>query len=94
MTNFSQDFAPFFRNGRLFLPEKTVNLLIDSGLDTQTAQAALNGLDIIEQRELIGRLNRALEMALETLEESTQEFRALNSSETRFLLTGKRGVAV
>ncbi len=87
MTN--KDFAPYFRNGRLYLPHKTVMILAESGLDPNTARAALDGLALDDNREQIALISAALEKALENMESDTQEFRALTSTDTKFLLTGK-----
>ncbi|MEZ4669032.1 MAG: hypothetical protein R3E39_14090 [Anaerolineae bacterium] len=84
-----KDVAPFFRNGRLYLPMKTVEMLTDVGLSAEISQNALNGLDLADHREQIAVISKALETLLENMEENTREFHALNSSETRFLLTGK-----
>lgn len=87
MTN--KDFAPYFRNGRLYLPHKTVMILAEAGLDADTARAALDGLALDDNREQIALISATLEKALERMEEDTQEFRALSSPDTKFLLTGK-----
>lgn len=84
-----KDFAPYFRNGRLYLPPKTLVLLTDAGLNVEIAQTALNGLDLVDHGDQIALISQALESVLETIEENTREFRVLNSDETRFLLTGK-----
>ena len=94
MADSYNDFAPYFRNGRLYLPQKTVTLLTDAGLRTQIANNALNGLDLVDNRDQIALINQALETLLGGIEENTQEFRALNSEESRFLLTGKPAAAV
>lgn len=83
------DYAPYFRNGLLYLPEKTVQLLIETGLDEQSAQAALSGLALDDHRDLIAQINQVLEAALEKMEEDSQSFRALTSDDAKFLLTGK-----
>ena len=85
----SQAYAPFFRNGRLYLPEKTVALLIDAGLKRDVAETALRGLALDTDRQRIAEINRVLENLLTDLEEDSQEFRALTSGEAQFLLTGK-----
>lgn len=89
MTSIYRELAPYFRNGRLYIPQRTVAMLANAGLDRQVAQAALSGLDLDRQRDLIATIDRALEDVLETLESDTQEYVVLSSDETRFLLTGK-----
>lgn len=89
MTSIYRELAPFFRNGRLYIPQRTIAMLANAGLDRQIAQAALGGLDLDQQRDLIATIDRALENVLATLESDTQEYVVLSSDETRFLLTGR-----
>jgi hypothetical protein len=89
MTN-TKDLAPYFRNGLLYLPAKTVALLVDAGLDKNIGYAALHGLSLSDQRAQIGLISQALEKALSELETNTVEYSALNSPETQFMLTGRR----
>jgi hypothetical protein len=88
------DYAPYFRNGLLYLPEKTVDLLIEAGLERELAKAALKGLALDDNREQIGRINRVLEAALEKMEEDSQPFQALTTDDARFMMTGKPSVHV
>ena len=94
MRSTSTDFAPYFRNGLLYLPEATVDLLIEAGLESELARVALNGLALDDNRDQIARINRVLEAALERMEEDSHEFRALSSDDARFLLTGKPSASV
>jgi hypothetical protein len=88
--NSYRDYAPYFRNGLLYLPEKTVALLVDVGLDKATGEAALNGLALDDNREQISRISQALEQALGQMEEETGAYQVLASEEAQFMLTGKR----
>jgi hypothetical protein len=88
--NSYREYAPYFRNGRLYLPEKTVALLIDVGLDKAIGDAALNGLALDDHREQIALISQSLEHALAQMEEDTQAYHALSSGEAQFMLTGKR----
>lgn len=90
MTAQYNEYAPYFRNGLLFLPEHTIALLIDAGLDAQIGEIARKGLDLGEHRAQIAIISRALEAVLEQLEEDSREFRALTDSDAHFMLTGKR----
>ncbi len=87
--NSYREYAPYYRNGRLYLPQKTVTLLVDVGLDQATGEAALNGLALDDHREQIARISAALEQALAQMEDDTQAYHALASDETQFMLTGK-----
>jgi len=88
MTSY-RDYAPYFRNGRLYLPQKTVALLVDVGLDQAIGQAALSGLALDDHRDQIARISQALESALAQMEEDTQAYQALASDEAQFMLTGR-----
>lgn len=79
-------YAPFFRQGRLFLPQNTTSLLVEHGLDEAIAQSATNGLRLDDDREKIGIISSTLEMILEQLVE-TDIYEQLNSAETRFMLS-------
>jgi uncharacterized protein YdeI (YjbR/CyaY-like superfamily) len=89
MPTLYNDYAPYFRNGLLFLPEHTITLLIEAGLDAQIAEAARAGLNLGEQRAQITIISQSLEAALAQMEEDSREFRALSDSNTHFMLTGK-----
>ena len=84
-----RDYAPYFRNGRLYLPEKTVMLLVDVGLDRAIGEAALGGLALDDHRDQIAQISQALEAALAQMEEDTQAYQTLASEEAQFMLTGK-----
>lgn len=86
----TKEFAPYYRQGLLYLPPKTVDLLLDAGLDQQIGEEALHGLNLADHREEIAVISKALENALEQLEEDSREFRVLKGPETQFILTGKR----
>jgi hypothetical protein len=88
MTSY-RDYATYFRNGLLYLPEKTVTLLVDVGLDKATAEAALRGLALDDHREQIALISASLEAVLTDIEEDTQAYQALSSDEAQFMLTGK-----
>ncbi|MEO8608611.1 MAG: hypothetical protein ABI690_12045 [Chloroflexota bacterium] len=87
--NSYREYAPYFRNGHLYLPEKTIALLVDVGLDKAIGEAALQGLALDDHREQIALISQALEHALAQMEEDTQAYHALTSSEAQFMLTGK-----
>jgi hypothetical protein len=87
--NSYREYAPYFRNGLLYLPEKTVSLLVDVGLDKATGEAALRGLALDDHREQIALISQSLEQALAQMEDDTQAYHALSSGEAQFMLTGK-----
>ncbi len=85
----NEDYAPYFHNGLLYLPPRTVKLLIQTGLDKEIAQSALKGLALDDDRERIGLLSNTLERALEQVTDNSEVFQQLNSPETQFMFTGK-----
>jgi hypothetical protein len=87
MTTQTQDYAPFFREGRLYLPQKTVTMLKQAGLDEEAAQSALRGLSLDDDRQLIGEISGTLETVLGKLAEQARAFQQLSSDTTQFFLT-------
>jgi hypothetical protein len=85
----SQDYAPYFRDGLLFLPPKTVELLVRAGLSADVAQASLNGLTLDDDRPLIGAISDKLVTVLGEIAENSHAYQQLNSQLTYFMLTGK-----
>lgn len=80
-------YAPYFRNGMLFLSRKTVHLLTAAGLDADLAEQARQGLALDDHREAIGSISQLLEQVLYRMEVERQAFETLSSNETRFMLT-------
>ncbi len=89
MFNNNEDYAPYFSNGLLYLPPRTVKLLIKTGLDKEVAASALKGLALDDDRELIGMMSNLLERVLEHVADNSEAFQQLNSPETQFMFTGK-----
>jgi hypothetical protein len=85
----SQDYAPYFRDGLLFLPEKTLALLVEAGLDVEVAYVAQRGLALDDDRALIGEISATLERVMGQIAEGSQAYQELNTHETYFLLTGR-----
>jgi len=65
-------YSPFFRQGRLCLPKATLQLLVESGLDTELAKQAHRGLHLDDDREIITIINQQLESILDTLDPAIQ----------------------
>jgi hypothetical protein len=85
----NQDYAPFFCEGLLFLPSKTVELLIKAGLDPRIGEAALHGLTLDDHKALIGEISDKLVALLGTISEDSRAYQQLNSDLTHFMLSGK-----
>ena len=80
--------APYFRNGLLYFPEKTVRALIEVGLDSQTGYMAQHGLSLDDHRSL-SELSTAIDALLLQIDSTSPFFNALTSDEAYFILTGK-----
>jgi hypothetical protein len=85
----SLDYAPYYYDGLLYLPPKTVDLLREAGLAEEVTQAALNGLALDDDKALIGEISSALEVILEQVTDNSPIHQDLNTEETQFLLTGR-----
>ena len=90
----TEDFAPYFMNGLLYLPEKTVKLLVEAGLEAETGKAALDGLALDDDKATIAKINQALESLLTQMSHSSEAFNELASDEVKFLLKGKPNASV
>lgn len=82
-----KDYAPFFREGQLFLPATTIQLLIESGLDSEIVQSATDGLRLDDDRSQIGLISNHLEKALANLTHQSHIHDQLTSQETKFMLS-------
>ena len=85
----SEDYAPYFTDGKLYIPAKTVELLIQAGLDRSIAQSALEGLALDDDRESIGVISNALESVLEQIADNSRAFQQLSAADIQFLFTGR-----
>ena len=86
MYNNVGNYAPFFSEGLLFLPQQTVEMLIKAGMDQRRAEAALYGLALDDDHELIGQISNTLERVLESLTTGDPAFDQLSTVEARFML--------
>ncbi|MGQ9887967.1 MAG: hypothetical protein ACUVSX_05690 [Aggregatilineales bacterium] len=78
---------PYFRNGLLYLPERTANLLVRAGLDASVGRAAVRGLPL-DDAAALAALRAAVTTLLAQVEPGDPVHAALASAETRFMLTG------
>jgi hypothetical protein len=79
--------APYFRNGLLYVPEKTAQALREVGLDEETAQRVTSGL-ALDERKRLHELSEAIDVLLHQLDVDSPLFEALTSDESYFMLTG------
>ena len=81
------NYAPYFRDGLLYLPKVTNQLLVTSGFDQQSTQDAINGLRLDEDKSKIAELNDQLSQLIETLDEGSVIKGQLTSPEVQFIFT-------
>ena len=81
-------FAPYFRNGLLFFPEKTISALMEVGLDRHIGHRATSGLSL-DDNESLEELTCAIDALLSRVDSTSPFFTALASDEAYFMLTGK-----
>ncbi len=89
LTKEPKRYAPFFRDGLLYLPPKTIELLLQVGLEREHVKTIMAGLSLDDDRQLISHISALLETALAQLELSDDIYDELSAPETRFMLTGK-----
>jgi len=65
--------TPYFRNGLLYFPEKTVYALMEVGLDTQTGYMAQHGLSLDDHHSL-NELSAAVDALLLQIDSSSPFF--------------------
>ena len=80
--------TPYFRNGLLFFPEKTIHALIEVGLDWQVGHRAIRGLSLDDLSSL-DQLGQAIDPLLNQVDSTNPFFQALTSDDAYFMLTGK-----
>lgn len=81
-------FAPYFNNGLLYFPERTLQELVAVGLDHQVARRASRGLSLDDNASL-EKLSGAIDTLLAQIDASSPYFEALTSDDAYFMLTGK-----
>ena len=80
--------APYFRNGLLYFPEKTINALLEVGLDWRVGQRAIHGLSL-DDSDLLAQISFSVDELLSQIDEASPFFHALASDDAYFMLTGK-----
>ena len=83
----SEDYAPYFREGLLFIPEKTLDLLQKSDLPEEILVIARRGMQLDDDRDTIGIISNRLEYIMEKLEQDTRAYKDLSSESTQFILS-------
>lgn len=48
MFTYTSDYQPYMKDGRVFLPEKTIALLIEKGLDPKVGASVRQGMTLAE----------------------------------------------
>ena len=80
--------APYFRNGLLYFPEKTIKALLEAGLDQHTGQQAMQGLSL-DDNDTLAQIAYAVDELLSRVDATSPFFNALASDDAYFMLTGK-----
>jgi hypothetical protein len=80
--------APYFRNGLLYFPEKTIRALVEVGLDWQTGHRATRGISL-DDGESLAKLTHAIDTLLSQVDYNSPFYNALTSDDAYFMLTGK-----
>lgn len=80
--------APYFRNGLLYFPEKTINALLEVGLDWHAGQQAMRGLSL-DDSDTLAQIGYAVDDLLSRVDANSPFFSALASDDAYFMLTGK-----
>lgn len=78
-------YMPFFREGRLCLPQATCQLLVESGLDAELIYRASKGLQLDDDRQYINTIRQQLKVIANTVDPSIQA--VLASQDTEYMLT-------
>ncbi len=73
MLAFNHEYEPFFRNGLLCLPEKTVSVMLRAGLSPQIAEVARRGL-LLEDQSRIAEITDSLKSLLAEIAARDWEF--------------------
>jgi hypothetical protein len=80
--------APYFRNGLLYFPERTIKALIEVGLEWQIGHRATRGISL-DDSESLYKLSHAIDTLLGQVDCDSPFFTALTSDDAYFMLTGK-----
>ncbi len=65
----SNELAPYFKDGALYLPEKAIELLSKSGIDPSVLEAARMGM-ALDNTDEIASISKAMEELLSNLSSS------------------------
>lgn len=69
LTN-DNEYAPHFRDGLLFLPEKAITLLIEAGVKHEVADRARHGM-MLDNREGLAEISAAIEQLLARMRQNS-----------------------
>ena len=80
--------APYFRNGLLYFPEKTVTALLEVGLDWHVGHRAISGVSL-DEHDCLEQISESIDVLLSHVDVTSPFFDALLSDDAYFMLTGK-----
>lgn len=78
-------YAPYYRQGLLCFPDKTLNLLVESGLDAELAKLAHHGLHLDVDHDFIIAINHHMATVLPSLDREIQA--ELASHDVEFMMS-------
>jgi len=81
------NYAPYFRNGLLYIPRETAQLIHITGLDADLATDATNGLRLDDDSQKIAQLNLQLQELIAGLDDQPAIQAQLSSSEVQFIFS-------
>lgn len=73
MVAFNHEYEPYLCDGMLCLPEKTVRIMLQAGLNPQIAEAARRGM-ILEDPTRIAEITEAIKQLLTDIERRSWQF--------------------
>ena len=80
--------APYFRNGLLYFPEKTIQALLEVGLDWRIGHQATQGLSL-DDNDSLEKIGESIDLLLGQVDAQSPFFGALASDDAYFMLTGR-----
>jgi len=81
----TSQYMPFFREGRLCLPQATCELLKESGLDGELIHRASQGLQLDDDRQLINIIHQHLQDITNAVDPEIRNI--LASPDVEYMLT-------
>lgn len=81
------NYAPYFRDGLLYIPQATAKMLIEAGYNSPLNNNATNGFRLDEDNEKIAQLNQQLQELIAEMDDTSAIKVQLTSSEVKFVFS-------